>query len=205
VRKPWLVWSLLAGFAAVAGVAVSFAVLHAPEEPLRSGTLLAPPRAVADFSLTGADGQPFTKSNLLGRWNLIYVGYTFCPDQCPTTLSLLKAVQAGLGGEAAKLRVTFISIDPERDTPARLDQYVHFFSPSFGAATGSTAQLDALGANLGFVYQKVPGATPQSYLMDHSSALILIDPQGRLAGYLTPPFKKEDLVADLKSVLEKSS
>jgi protein SCO1 len=205
VRNPKMVWGLLAGFAALAGVAVSFAVLRQPEQPLRTGELLNPPRPVADFSLTGDDGQPYTKANLLGHWNLIYVGYTFCPDVCPTTLAQLKAVQAGLGADAAKLKVTFLSIDPERDTPQHLAQYVHYFSPSFSAATGPNAQLDAMGANLNFVYQKVPGATPQSYLMDHSSALILIDPQARLAGYLVPPFKTPDLIADLKTVLEKSS
>ena len=210
VRKPWLTppltWTLLAGFAVLAGAAASFAVLHSPTVPLRSGTLLEPPRAVVDFSLAGADGQPYTKASLLGHWNLIYVGYTYCPDLCPTTLAQLKAVQSRPGQRRPPQCCASPSFPSTRsaDTPQRLDQYVHYFSPSFGAATGSNAQLDALGASLGFVYAKVPGATPQSYLMDHSSALILIDPQARLAGYLTPPFKTPDLVTDLKrTVLEK--
>jgi len=205
VKKPWLVWTLLAGFAALAGVAASLAVLHQPRSPIRSGTLLDKRRPVKEFSLAGTDGQAYTRASLSGHWTVLYIGYTYCPDVCPTTLALLKTVQAGLGTDAAKLQVSFISIDPERDTPERLAQYVHYFNPAFSAATGSNAQLDSLGADLGFVYAKVPGATPQSYLMDHSSALILIDPQARLAGYLTPPFKTADLIADLKTILEQPS
>jgi protein SCO1/2 len=180
-------------------------LLHQGTPQLRSGTLLDTRRPVIDFNLNGADGKPFTRADLLGHWDLIYVGYTHCPDVCPTTLAQLKAVTAGLGSDRGKLRVVFLSIDPERDTPQVLGQYTHYFSPDFEAATGPNAVLDALGRNLSFVYEKVPGDTPQSYLMDHSSALILVDPQGQLAGYLTPPFKTVDMVSDLKQLLETSA
>lgn len=198
-------WGLLAAFAVLIGIVAGMAVIRPRTVQIRSGTLLQEPRPVINFSLAGDDGNPFTRANLAGRWNLIYVGYTHCPDVCPTTLAQLKQVEKGLGADAAKVRFIFLSIDPERDTPQILAQYVHYFSPDFRAVTGPTGQLDALGANLSFVYEKVPGQTPQSYLMDHSSALILINPQLQLAGFLTPPFKTEDLVADLKQLVEKSS
>jgi protein SCO1/2 len=190
----------LAAAAALLLGAAAAVLLRPHAAALKSVTLLPEPRAVADFSLTGSDGRPFTRASLAGHWTLIYVGYTFCPDQCPTTLALLKSVYAKLGAVAGKIQVLFVSIDPERDTPARLAQYVHYFSPQFAAATGPQSELDKMGSNLGFVYDKVPGATPQSYLMDHSAALMLIDPDARLAGYLTPPFNAIDMAADLKKL-----
>lgn len=192
-----LILSLLAGFAALVGIAAGALLLRPASARIESGTLLEPPRPVAQFTLTGDDGKPYTRQQLEGHWTVIYVGYTFCPDVCPTTLALLKDVHQALGADAGKVRFLFLSVDPERDTPERLAQYVHYFSPDFAAATGSKAQLDALASNLGFVYLKVPGQTPESYSMDHSAALILIDPQGRLAGYASPPFKAQALTADL--------
>ena len=205
VSNRSLSWGLLAAFAVLIGIVAGLVVLRPSTVQIQSGTLLQQPRPIADFSLNGSDGKPFTRADLAGHWSLIYVGYTHCPDVCPTTLAQLKAVEKGLGEDAAKVRFIFLSIDPERDTPETLGQYTHYFSPDFLAVTGPNAQLDALGANLGFVYAKVPGATPQSYLMDHSSALILINPRAGLAGYLTPPFKTENLVSDLKQIVGKSS
>jgi protein SCO1/2 len=176
-------------------------LLQPPAVELASGTLLQAPRAVADFSLTGSDGRPFTKAAFSGHWNLVFAGYTFCPDVCPTTLADVKAALGKLGPQAAKLQVTFVSIDPERDTPERLAQYVHYFDPSFRAATGTKENLDKLGQSLGYVYEKVPGATPQSYLMDHSAMLILVNPNAELVGYLTPPFKPDAIAGDLKRLL----
>jgi protein SCO1 len=206
VSKRVQTWGLLAAFAVLIGIVAGMVVLRPPAAvQILSGTLLQEPRPIVDFNLAGDDGKPFTKADLAGRWNVIYVGYTHCPDVCPTTLAQLKQVEKGLGEDAAKLRFIFLSIDPERDTPQILAQYTHYFSPDFRAVTGPNTQLDALGKSLGFVYQKVPGQTPQSYLMDHSSALILVNPQVQLAGFLTPPFKTESLVSDLKQLVEKSS
>ncbi|HZR33755.1 MAG TPA: SCO family protein [Nevskia sp.] len=200
-----LSYGLLAAFAVLLGIVAGMVVLRPGSVQLQSGTLLQQPRAVPEFSLQGEGGKPFIKADLAGHWSLIYVGYTHCPDVCPTTLAQLKAVEKGLGADAAKIRFIFLSIDPARDTPDALAQYTHYFSPDFLAVTGPDPQLQALGAALGYVYQKVPGETPQAYLMDHSSALILIDPKAQLAGYLTPPFKTEALVEDLRQTMEKAS
>ena len=171
---------------------------------LMSGTLLPTPRTVTAFRLTAEHGKPFTNSELSGHWSLIFTGYTRCPDVCPTTLNLLKSTVTRLGAQADALQIVFLSVDPERDTPEALEHYVHYFNPHFRAATGPTAELEILGANLGFVFAKIPGPTPESYSMDHSAALILVDPQGRVAGYFTPPFKAEVLAADLSNVLKRS-
>jgi protein SCO1/2 len=204
VSNRTLSYGLLAAFAVLVGIVAGMAVLRPGATAIQSGTLLQPPRSVADFSLTADNGKPYTKADLAGHWSLIYVGYTHCPDVCPTTLAQLKGVEKDLGADAAKIRFIFLSIDPERDTPDNLAQYTHYFSPDFLAVTGPNAQLDKLGASLGFVYQKVPGETPQNYLMDHSAQLILINPRAELAGYMSPPFKTGSLVADLKQLVEKN-
>jgi protein SCO1/2 len=201
ITRP-LTLSLLAGLSLLVGMAAAVVLLHPAPARIQSGTLLDPPRPIVDFTLTGDDGKPYTRERLLGHWSLLYVGYTNCPDVCPTTLALLKQVYALLGADAGKVRIVFLSVDPERDTPARLAQYVHYFSPDFAAATGDKQQLEALGANLGFVFMKVPGATPQSYSMDHSAALILVNPKAELAGYVSPPLIAEALSADLRRLAD---
>lgn len=169
--------------------------------PLATGTLLPEPRALADFRLTDESGEPFTRASFEGRWNLVFTGFTQCPDVCPNTLALLKSVASRLE-ERERLRVVFVSVDPARDTPQALQSYVRYFSPDFRAATGPNDELDKLAESLGFAYVKVPGATAESYTMDHSAALILVDPQARLAGYFTPPYKADALATDLNALLE---
>jgi len=101
--------------------------------------------------------------------------------------------------------VLFISVDPARDTPQALAQYVHYFGADFHGATADDAELEKLGKDLGFVYLKVPGTTPDNYLMDHSAALMLINPKAELAGYLSPPFDAATIAKDLKNLIENVS
>lgn len=199
---------LIAAVAAIAGLVVASFVLDpgAPEAgELSAGTLLPQGRALPDFALVGGDGQPFTKAALEGKWSVIFVGFTHCPDICPNTLGLLKTVHRQLAEQQRELQVVLLSVDPERDSPEILARYVRHFDPSFVGATGAVAELDKLGSAMGFVYMKSPGATPDSYTVDHSSALILINPQGQVAGYFTQPLKVDALVTDLASLIPSAS
>lgn len=199
---------LIAAVAAIAGLVVASFVLDpgAPEAgELSAGTLLPQGRALPDFALVGGDGQPFTKAALDGKWSVIFVGFTHCPDICPNTLGLLKTVHRQLAEQQRELQVVLLSVDPERDSPEILARYVSHFDPSFVGATGAVAELDKLGSAMGFVYMKSPGATPDSYTVDHSSALILINPQGQVAGYFTQPLKVDALVTDLASLIPSAS
>lgn len=202
-HKPVL-YGMIAALAAVLGVVVAVTVLQPRGSAgLQSGTLLPQPRALPAFTLTDQDGQPFTAASLAGRWTLLFPGFTYCPDVCPTTLALLKQVKAGLGADSG-LRVVFLSVDPERDTPERLKSYVAQFDPAFVGVTVAEPQLAEITRALGIAYAKVPGATPESYQMDHSAAMILLNPQGQIAAYLTPPFELAKLVADLKPLAGKA-
>lgn len=169
---------------------------------VESGTLLQTPRALPAFSLTDESGQPYTNAELQRHWTLLFPGFTYCPDICPATLAQLKAVHAGLGARADRLQVLLFSIDPERDTPETLARYVQHFDPSFKGATTGEPELREMAQALGVAYLKVPGETADSYTMDHSAALVLINPRGEIAGYFTPPLRTEALTRDLRRILD---
>ena len=196
-----VLFGLIAAVAAALGLAVGAILLKPKSVAIASGTLLQTPRPLPAIALTDQDGAPFTNRHLEGHWTVVFAGFTYCPDICPGTLTLLKAVRRQLGEDAAKVQVLFLSVDPGRDTPQRLKTYVQFFDPSFTAVTAPDAELEKLAGAMSFVYAKVPGATPDSYTMDHSTALMLINPKGQLAGFFTAPLKAESLGADLKTIL----
>ncbi len=145
--------------------------------------LFPQPRPLPAFSLQGADGKPITLDNLLGRWTLVFLGFVSCPDVCPTTLQDLSAAQKQWQALPAANRpqLLFVSVDPERDTPEAIGKYAYYFHTDTIAGTQSDLkQLEAFATSLGMVFMKVP--VGDSYTMDHSSILALIDPQGRQAG-----------------------
>ncbi len=175
---------------------------HKPAtQQLQSGTLLAPPRALPAFTLSDQDGAAYDNARLQGHWTLIFPGFTSCPDVCPTTLAQLREVEKQLGDAAGQLQIALLSVDPQRDTPEKLKLYVGSFSPRFIGLAAPEPQLKELAKALGVAYVRVEGKSPDSYTMDHSAALILLNPQGQLAGFLTPPFDPAVIAADLKPLL----
>ena len=196
-------FGLIAALAAALGLVLGIVMMKPKAVSIESGTLLQPPRELPAFALTGIDGQPFTKANLQGRWTIVFVGFTTCPDVCPATLTMMKNVMADLGPLASAVQMLLLSIDPERDTPEKLKSYVQYFDPRFIGATGPNSELDQLGRAMSFVYTKVPGTTPETYTMDHSTALMLVNPAGQLAGFFTPPFRHEVIATDLTALVKK--
>jgi protein SCO1/2 len=149
-------------------------------------------RALKDIHLESVNHSPYTLKDIRGHWNLIFVGYTNCPDVCPNTLSVLGQVDQLMEEQGlAPPRVIFISIDPERDKPELIDQYVKYFNEKFIGVTGSKQALDSVAAQLSVVYTKAPGAdgtmTGDNYLMDHSSSIILLNPDAQVQAILTAP------------------
>lgn len=195
-------FGLIAAFAAALGLAAGVVFMKPKAVSIESGTLLQPPRELPAFTLTDFDGKPFTNANLQGHWTIVFAGFTTCPDICPSTLTLMKGVIGDLGSRAGEVKLLLLSVDPERDTPERLKNYMQYFDPRFTAATGPNTELDKLARAMSFVYTKVPGATPETYTMDHSAALMLINPEGQLAGFFTAPHRRAALVADLTDLLK---
>lgn len=184
---------------------------HAPTEPAapalpatRAVTLLPTPRTLPAFSLQQADGSALTPDTLKGHWTVVFLGFTHCPDVCPTTLAQLAGAQKQWAAmpDASRPRVLFVSADPERDTPQIVADYAHAFHPDTLAATAPVPQLEAFARSLSLVFMKVPGASgdPSDYSIDHSAALVLLDPQARMAGVAQPPFDVKGIAADLETL-----
>ena len=207
-RTPALLIAMAVGLTAVALVAV-LGWQPAPVEPaaralptpvLAAGVAVTPPAALPDFSLRDQRGKPFTPVDLQGHWSLILPGFTHCPDICPATLAILDRVHDLLGSTAAELQVVLLSVDPQRDTPEALARYLAFFNPGFVGVTGDQEQLERAYQGLGVQHIRIPG-TRGEYSVDHSAALLLIDPESRLVGYFMPPFRAERLAVDLGPLL----
>jgi protein SCO1/2 len=161
---------------------------------LASGTWLPQAKPLADFHLLDETGRPFTRADLAGTPSLVFFGFTHCPDVCPTTL--LKLAQVRKRAAVAGLRVLFVSVDPQRDTPAVLGMYVHAFDPQFHGLTGDAAAIAQVAANFGVVASRVdlPGG---DYTMDHSAVVFLVNDGARIAAIFTPPFEVAAIAADL--------
>ena len=178
--------------------AVLLSACSPPQPPqLKQGTLLPSAKAIADFQLTDQHGKPFTRNNLVGKWSFAFFGYTHCPDVCPTSLSMLAQVMKKLERNDnldTKPQVVFVSVDPERDTPELLAQYLPYFNPDFVGVTGDPQQLLLLTRQLGIMYGKVPGDNADDYLVDHSASIILFDPDGNFLALFGMPHDP-DLIA----------
>ncbi len=165
------------------------------------GTVLDPPRALADFTLTDQTGAPFRLSDLRGRAALVFFGFTHCPDVCPATLAEFKRVKAQLGSRAPEVAFVFVSVDGARDTPERLAEYVGAFDPAFIGLTGDDATLRPIAREFGVYYQAVkPEGSQVDYLVDHTASSFALDREGRLAivfSYGTPPEAIARRVRDL--------
>lgn len=147
------------------------------------------PRPVPAFALEDAAGGRFDAARLRGRWSLLFFGYANCPDICPVTMSTLALAEKRLlesGGPA--FQGVLITVDPERDTPASLAAYIAAFSENFVGVTGELGAIRAFAESLhaGFAKAPVPDSA-LGYLMDHSSHLAVIDPEGRHRGYMRAP------------------
>jgi len=163
---------------------------------LASGTWFPQARALADFDLVDGDGRPFTRQDLAGAPTLVFFGFTHCPDVCPTTL--LKLTQVLKAAQVPRLRVLFISIDPQRDTPQAVAQYARAFDPSFRGLTGEPAAISALATRFGVAVNRVelPGG---DYTMDHSAVVFLLNDEAQIAAIFTPPFEVRPFAADLRA------
>ncbi|MDR2851597.1 MAG: SCO family protein [Burkholderiaceae bacterium] len=154
-----------------------------------------------DFSLSDAQGRVRTLADFRGKVVVLFFGYVQCPDVCPTTMSTMKEVKTLLGKDGDRLQVLFITVDPERDTPAVMQAYMAAFDPSFIALIPTPPQLLALARDFKVYYKKAPGPTPTSYSMDHSAADYIYDPQGHLRLYVRFGQSAQDIAQDVKVLL----
>ncbi len=157
----------------------------------------------APFHLIDQDGKPADQKVLTGKWTALFFGYTYCPDACPTTLTKLGAATLKLGAKGDDLQVVLITIDPERDTPAKLKQYLTspVFPKKMTALTGTPAQIAAVAKNYGVYYAK--NGEGADYLMDHSTAIYLFDPKGQFVQLVRPDIPPDELAATFSEAMAK--
>lgn len=171
-------------------------------ELLDAGIVMLPQgRDMPDVSLTNQDGEAVSMEQLEGHWNLLFFGYTFCPDICPATLAELRQLRGKLPEDVnQRLQPILVSVDPARDTPEQLKKYLDYFGAGFIGLTGSLEDIQTLANAAGVPF--IPGDTSkQDYTVDHGANLALIGPDGRLRGFIRAPMRTEKLAEQLPAVL----
>jgi protein SCO1 len=198
-RKTVLVG--LMAFILVGAVAAGVFLFSKPAS-FRGTTYEQPYPLAPDFELLRADGSSFRLSGERGKVVALFFGYTSCPDICPTMMAELKQALEKLGSKADQVQVLFVTVDPQRDTPERVQEYVNHFNPKFIGLSGSEADLAKVWNDYGVFRQTVDGASAAGYVVDHTARVTLIDQQGNLRvslGFDTPV---EDVVHDLKLLVQ---
>jgi protein SCO1 len=194
MRKQTLFLMILTGTIAMAG---GLWLGQADNQPIFKpaviqGAIYPKAKVLNDFLLQDQLSHNFTNESLQNHWSLIFVGYTHCPDVCPTTMKVMNTVnEFMLEQKIQPPQIIFLTIDPERDTSEVIKPYVNYFNENFTGLTGSLDEVTQFSQQLNAVFRKAPGAggkiTADDYLMDHSSALMLINPDGNLQSILTAP------------------
>lgn len=189
---------------AIAAIAVGFLaqLSSSPDEnaPEFEKTILLPqPKPLTMVPFKSHLDQPFNATDWLGRWSIVFYGFTNCPDVCPTTMQTLKQVKAELvaAGVWQNYRVIMVSVDPQRDTTERLAQYVPFFDSEFIGLRAESGATTEFAKQMGILFISGEDSGDANYDVDHSASIILIDPDARYAGVMTAPHKAETMVGDL--------
>ena len=187
------------GFAGlVAAMSLSACQPKPAEKPPLEGATIG-----GDFTLVDEDGKVFSSHSLKGKYRILYFGYTFCPDACPTDMAVLGKAMRQLDAKdpalSAKIQPLFVSVDPARDTPAVLKQFTDAFYPRLVGLTGSDAQIAKIAKQYAISYRKDPApAGASGYLMDHPRVAFLFDPDGKPIEMLPVDANADAVVADLE-------
>jgi protein SCO1/2 len=196
MKSSKLIVAFAIGVAVAAGIYVALQT-QPPAEP-SSAMVLPDPDPLPAFELVDQSGAPIDETVFEGQWDLVFFGFTHCPDVCPTTLQVLAAAKAALDeqGVSPLPRIVLVSVDPERDTPEILEEYVSYFGTGNLGITGSLEGIRTLTTGLGIYFQK-QASDDGNYMVDHSAAVLLVDPQGRFSALFSGPHVADNYVHDL--------
>ena len=186
---------------ALASSALLAACSRAPATP-EAALILPNGNALPEFSLSDQHSEAVDKSVFKGQWDLVFFGFTHCPDICPTTLQALSAAKAQLAeqGQTPLPRIVLVSVDPERDTPDVMGQYVGYFGEGNLGITGSLAEVRKLTDGLGIYFEK-HATDDENYVVDHSASVLVIDPDGKFSALFSGPHVIENFVHDLPLIM----
>jgi len=195
-----LIFAIVLGSALAAGIFVATKV-NEPAE-LQTAFAIPLPDPLPDFALLDQTGQRVNADTFRGQWDLVFFGFTNCPDICPTTLQILASVKHELAEAGATLlpRIVLVSVDPERDTPQLMGQYVDYFGEGNLGVTGEIEDINTLTAALGIYFEKAPTADG-NYSVDHSAAVLIINPAGEFSALFSAPHIVANYVHDLPIIM----
>ena len=198
--------ALVAVLALTTGVVVAWAIKQSQPIKLEAGLWFGEQsRDLPEFELVNQDGASFTRDDLQGKWHFIFFGYTHCPDICPSSLQTMADMTAAIKDEdvSKALQVIFISVDPDRDKPEILKNYVQYFNPGFIGATGTVPNLDNLTRTIGISYfLNRESADQVSYEVAHSAAFVLVNPSAQYAGLFSAPHDSQIMARDITKLVE---
>ncbi len=198
---------LVAVLALTTGFIVSWAIKWTQPVKLEAGIWFGEQaRALPEFELINHDGTAFRRNDLLGKWHLLFFGYTHCPDICPSTMQAVADTLGAINSNDIReaIKVVFVSVDPDRDKPDLLKNYVQYFNTDFIAITGPEADLKRLTHPLGINFSLDRSSNTQTvYEVSHSSAIILLNPSAEFAGVFGAPHNSQAMAADLIKVVSR--
>ena len=189
--------AFLLGAAIAAGLTLALRMGDRPAVPVRA-TILPAGNTLPDFALLDNDGMVIDRTVFEGQWDLVFFGFTHCPDICPTTLQVLATAKKTLADSGRQMlpRIVLVSVDPERDTPEILGQYIDYFGKDNLGLTGTLEEISKLTGGLGIYFEKQP-ADGETYAVDHSAAVLVVDPNGGFHSLFSGPHVVENYVHDL--------
>ena len=195
-----LIFAIVLGSALAAGIFVATR-MNEPAE-MQAAFLIPIPDSIPDFSLLDQTGQDVNADTFRGQWDLVFFGFTNCPDVCPMTLQILANVRRELMDAGAQVlpRIVLVSVDPERDTPEILGQYVDYFGEGSLGLTGEIEGIRTLTAALGIYFEKAP-TSDTDYGVDHSAAVLVINPKGEFSALFSAPHTVANYVHDLPIIM----
>ena len=201
-----LLLTLVAALALVTGVGMAwwFTTQSTENDTPQYLQTFPEPRQLAEVTLVNQQGETVTNEVFKGHWSLLFLGYTFCPDVCPTTMAALGKIYPELKNIStdSPIQVVFVSVDPKRDTPERLASYVEYFNPEFVALTGEHKMLFPFARSLGLMYAISESTDNPNYLVDHSASVVVVDPNGLAIGRFKPEYNPGELaVSDSVQIL----
>jgi protein SCO1/2 len=194
--------ALVLGTAIAAGLALALRNATETDTPL-TATLLPAGNELPDFALLDHDGIPVNRTVFIGQWDVVFFGFTNCPDICPATMTVLgqAARELAAQGEDPLPRIVLVSVDPERDTPEAMARYIGYFGDGNLGLTGELEEIGKLTGSLGVYFQKA-ATEDGNYGVDHSTVVLVIDPQARLKALFSAPHRVETLVHDLPLIMD---
>ena len=167
--------------------------------------LIEPARDLGSFNLIDSNEKEFLPQDFEGKWNVLFFGFTFCPDICPITMSMLSRIEKGLDNEDLdKIRIFLVTVDPDRDSPDQLKVYLENFSENFIGLTGGLDQIYNFATRVNAPFSPISNSKDPHYTVDHTGSIILINPEGNYAGFFRAPHNQDDIKKAILDIVSRN-